>query len=88
MENNSDFKIFLKYIYQRDINSKRWLTNPTFYKWILFFFLSYIVLFTKLSLELKLIFILIYLFLNPALDYFALYKSGIHRGWWRKKDER
>ena len=80
-----DNKIFWKYIWYEHLNVKKMFKSSIFYEYILLFLLFYSVFFTSLDLGNKVILTVAFLFSYSFLKFWALYKSGYHRAWNRKK---
>jgi uncharacterized membrane protein YcaP (DUF421 family) len=80
-----DKKIFWKYFFAEYVNPKKFIKTSTFYEYILLLILSYIIFLTKLSRKIKVICFISFLIIIAIIKTFMIYKSGIHKGWWRQK---
>lgn len=83
-------KTFWKYIYHEQMNIVKFIKKPVFYEYLVSFILICIVLsevlFNKTtSLNAKAFTFLCWIIVITFLKFYALYKSGVHIGWNRRR---
>lgn len=82
---NYDKKVFWRFLVEEQLHPKNWINNSVFYEYILMFLILYAVIFTELTLQRKAILFMGFLISISIIKFYALYKSGYHRHWNRKR---
>ena len=82
---NYDQKTFWRFVWNDQLHPKNWINNSVFYEYIMMFTILYVVIFSDLNLQRKAILFMGFLIGITVIKFYALYKSGLHRHWNRKK---
>lgn len=82
---NYDSKVFWRFVWHDQLHPRNWINNSTFYEYIMMFTILYAVIFSDLTLQRKAILFIGFLIGISIIKFYALYKSGQHRHWNRKK---